>query len=613
VREATEQQRTSYLSGDCEGGALRGAKLVRRFPEAPELKAWYLSCLFGYDRDQALQMARQMTSNRPNEPWGWFALAMTVLSSDEALKASEKALALNPRHPDFLYLRAHRLRICDDPKCVENAIAFVDQHRSEVANPVELLVIKAQALEFLGTQLRPNPQTVKAAFEVLDEARRLDPDNYHATATSGRLLSSGDPEEGLPLLRQAVRLQPGSFGAHRELWRAYNAMAPPLQQKLRKEIEADIEDTAARHAGEPVAMTRIAEQYGTLGMGDKQKHIEDSILEKNPGTLAARNVLWNRLTRIQQLFYNQNLSNLSGEMPPPRHTSFDLTGKELPIDRAGIRERNADIQRFISSYLDHPTTEDKNLLGQMYQVLFESLERDPGCDPDELLRAVRGMKDHPAMSSNVHYQSQGAVALADRGIALAEAVEMARDSIARSEKNPAFPYREVDPSVDPNSVEARHDRAEAMARLHDALGWVLYKSGHTSEARKELEQAYALDPGEVDNLYHLGQLARGAADLKRAEKLFIECAVLPYLEGNPCPAALETLYREQHGSAVGYEQYYEGIREKGRSLKKERLLASRLPDPRPIPPFQLKSLDGEVTSSESLKGKVAVVHFWGFW
>src|SRR5262249_38686058 len=149
--------------------------------------------------------------------------------------------------------------------------------------------------------------------------------------------------------------------------------------------------------------------------------------------------------------------------------------------------------------------------------------------------------------------------------------------------------------------------------FHDALGWALYKSGRPTEARKELEQAYALDPGEVDNLYHLGQLARGAGDVKRAEELFAGNAALPYRRGNPCPAALEALYREQHGSTVGYERYYEGIMGKGRSLKKERLLASRLPDPRPIPPFQLQTLDGEVTSSESLKGKVAVVHFFGFW
>jgi tetratricopeptide (TPR) repeat protein len=205
------------------------------------------------------------------------------------------------------------------------------------------------------------------------------------------------------------------------------------------------------------------------------------------------------------------------------------------------------------------------------------------------------------------------VALAERGIALDEAVEMAHDAIARSEKNPAFPYLEEDTSVDHDSIEGGKDRAEAMASLHDALGWVLYKSGRTAEAREELNQAYALNPGEVDNLYHLGQLARDAADPKRAEKLFVECAVLPNLGGNPCPAALEALYRQQHGSTVGYERYYEGILEKWRSLKKERLLASRLRDPRPIPPFRLKTLDGQITSSESLKGKVAVVDFWGFW
>jgi len=362
-------------------------------------------------------------------------------------------------------------------------------------------------------------------------------------------------------------------------------------------------------------MSHIAEQYGDLGMADKQEEIEDRILKENPGTKGARDALWYRLFRIERFLGNHNPG---GETPPSRHASFDLTGQELSsLDAAVIRERNADIHRFILSYLDHPASEEKGpyaasqdqaLLGQMYLVLFDSLDADPNCDPEKLLRAVRGMRDHPPTFSSLSSQARGVVALAERRIALDEAVEMARDSIARGEKQ----FKEAD-SVESNSAQARRDRAQTMGRLHDALGWVLYRSGHTSEARKELEQAYSLNPGDVENLYHLGQLARGASNLKRAERLFAECAVLPYLKGNPCPAALEALFRQQHGSTIGYEQYYEGILEKGRSLKKKRLLASRLPDPRPIPPFHLKTLDGEVTSSESLKGKVTVVHFWGFW
>ena len=47
--------------------------------------------------------------------------------------------------------------------------------------------------------------------------------------------------------------------------------------------------------------------------------------------------------------------------------------------------------------------------------------------------------------------------------------------------------------------------------------------------------------------------------------------------------------------------------------RRKRVLAERIAKARVAPSFKLKTLDGKSVSLDDLKGKVAVVNFWGVW
>jgi hypothetical protein len=122
------------------------------------------------------------------------------------------------------------------------------------------------------------------------------------------------------------------------------------------------------------------------------------------------------------------------------------------------------------------------------------------------------------------------IELANRGIALDRAEEIARAALDRAEKKLA------DKRQDPDAVYLQLSQ-EVVAGLHDALGWVLFKQDRLQAAEQELKRSHEMRPGDRDNLYHRAELALARGDSPRAEDLLAECALLTPLSDNPCSPA----------------------------------------------------------------------------
>jgi thiol-disulfide isomerase/thioredoxin len=149
--------------------------------------------------------------------------------------------------------------------------------------------------------------------------------------------------------------------------------------------------------------------------------------------------------------------------------------------------------------------------------------------------------------------------------------------------------------------------------MQDALGWVFFNEGRLDDAEKELLQAHAANPESVQNIYHAGQVYEAKKAFDKAEEFYIKGISIQYPGENPNAKALKDLYLARNGKLDGYEKYLAGIREKESALRKQRVIAERIAEPQPMGAFKLKTLDGAELSSESLKGKIAVINYWGVW
>ncbi|HEU5181142.1 MAG TPA: redoxin domain-containing protein, partial [Candidatus Polarisedimenticolia bacterium] len=516
--------------------------------------------------------------------------------------------AMMPRNPDFLWLRASALSSdYEHPEHVEEAIKFVDDHRHEVENPADLLVVKAGAQEFLGSQVHNDPQRVAAALATLEEARRIDPTNYKAHSLAGLYLSrGGEPEKALPLLERAIKLAPDTIPAHVEYWQAVANLDPSQQASRREAVVKDMGAVVARSADFPWALWRAARAYGKLGLPDKQRDLEELLLRSYPDSGWEDAVVSDRLARIAQ---SLDLWNRDRGKPPQEGPAVNLAVEEIhPTPESLDREMGGGFKEFLWKYVEKPHPDNGPAqgytLGYAYMVLFEMARSDPGYDEKKLEQLVRGLVDHGDATQGS--DTRGLNELASRRIALDRTEQMARAALEQAEKKLA------EKSRDPNAIYLDSARGH-VARLHDALGWVLLRQGRIEAAEKELKMAHEMSPGDRENLYHRAELALARGERARAEDLLAECGLIPPRSDNPCTPALEDLYRRDHTDMTGYDRYAKAVFAKGRALKRERLLATRIQPARAILPFRFKSLDGPGFSSEDLKGRVAVIDFWGIW
>src|SRR5207249_11616713 len=100
---------------------------------------------------------------------------------------------------------------------------------------------------------------------------------------------------------------------------------------------------------------------------------------------------------------------------------------------AAKAELTESFQRFLWDYIERPRFEDEQLLGKVYAMLFTSCKNDPTVKTEKLARVVRGLAEHPWGWPGTN-TADGALALADRGVALDVAEETARKGAALVER-----------------------------------------------------------------------------------------------------------------------------------------------------------------------------------
>ena len=242
LAEATAKVEEAYHQMDFEFGAELGEQWAAWAPDALELRAWTVANFCGAELEgMAEGMAEEMMASHPDSPWSSLALGMVRVAgqdedkSDEALEASEKALAGLPDLTDAMILRGKALFLFQDP---DSAMAFVGTlSEPQLAHP-DVRVALAEAQLEAGLRTAFVADDVDQALEALLEGARLAYENIlqeHPSHIAANLGARGSPTTTRqlantskePLTRATARPPTSDFGNS-------SRRTPPLLRNKRR-------------------------------------------------------------------------------------------------------------------------------------------------------------------------------------------------------------------------------------------------------------------------------------------------------------------------------------------------------------------------------------------
>jgi tetratricopeptide (TPR) repeat protein/peroxiredoxin len=581
---AVQRVKSMYFAADFSRGAEEADRLVKQFPKSRELAAWRVANLARADRPRDAQAsAKALLDANRRDPWGWFA--QTVLleyaginyESTPILEASAEAYKRAPNHPAIVWVRALALSAEGQSK---QALALIDSAEARGPLSVEMLNLRGNALYNVATATRQRDQKLMdSAFALYADVRSKYPDDVASHLFPGsRMLNLGRQAEAYALLKRGVELSSTSVSAHQNYWSAIDGLKDRPQSDRDAEALADAEAFARARANDVTVLAAAAAQYKARRDSNHANALHERILTIAPTSLTAEWVHVNRYRGIRKDIYD---STVKDPTLKPRYAQA------------------------LWAFVDRPTHQSDRLLGDAYRELFHLA--DSTANPDTLARIVRGMVRYEGINPHVAY-ADGAIKLAERGGNFREAERIAREGL-KAGKAKIDEQRYV--------YETVGDYARAQdwmaAFMYDALGVVFMREGRLDEAERHVKHARELDPNSVKATYHLGELAEKRGKLDEAEQFYAKGSLVPSIRDNPNRSALRAVYGKKHGSFDGYDAYVANLADADRVKRRDAIAKTRAPKPMPLPGFSLKTLDGQVITPASLRGKTTVINNWGMW
>jgi thiol-disulfide isomerase/thioredoxin/surface antigen len=586
--DVASQLRESFFSYDYEAGVALGRKAFSGEGGTPEVGAWYaLNAARGSNEAEALRVAEELLARDRGSAWAQFALAAALIWNDkraeEALAASKRALEASPNRVDFLWLRAETLRLRNRK---DEAIELLDAHRSVLDRSVELLVVKASAIYDKslprGLDARTRDQLQSGALTIFHRARRLDATSVGPAYTAAWFLTvSRRIPEAYALLRPIAE-ESASPRVHGLYWSALRDNWE-LDARQKTELAAlDIDRFVARRPGHASTLSLVVNAADGLGLEAKLRAIEARLLEEYRDSKEAEELLLNRAARA---------------------------GLRAPGQSRSLAAESARHRQMLKSFIARPTHHDPTAVERAHTMLFESAENDRAVGDDELLEIIQGMRRRVASRPEIVF-ARSATALAKRGAHLDVAEKLARDGVSAI---PSAVDGAREKLADEQSVRSYEGYLHATMR--DALGQVLLQQNRLREAEQQLLVALEHSPSFAAANLHLGHVYERKGRLATAEDYYLRS----YSGGgttqvhDESAAALENLYEKRRGSKAGLAEYRVKLDRKVRSLERASLSAQVRGDAKRPEDFLLDRLEGGKLRLSSLKGKYAVIAFWGKW
>lgn len=576
-----------------------GQRLLRSAPSDARVRAWYIASLDQAQRFDELWAFVRRCSARPTGPWRTVECAYEVSTRDHGWRAGfdsadvllRAAVKQRPGDADLLLMATRLLirRVEFSTQKYAPLVAFLDSASLQAKGDYDMLAWRA-AVRFDAASVSPaDTAAQRLALRDLAELQRQQPDRVLAYRLATDRLMRSSAEAALPVARSAIALQPGAVSLRTTYWRLL--LRQPGGEPAAREaaVTADIASWLPAVDSSAAALLAAIRQLRSLKRDSLARMVEDRLLARNPVSREADDVLFSRARA-----WSDSLRRVSDSTSARPHADSARlrAAHRMALDRLVFQHR------FTSSMTQ----------GFAAAALLNIARDDSTYPSARLLAVARLVHDAPVMQTYATHAIP-AVALAERRIALAEAERWTREGARKV-------WRELDDrqSLYPSIGErvAALDRWQAVFLVARAV--VQIEAGRHAEADSTLDRALALSPGNPSALSQVGRLRLLQERRDDAEFAFVQALKDTDVLGvNRSRRELERLYAERHGSLEGWTSYLADVSRRETDTRRVRLLASELASPVKPPPFSLPALDGRMVTSESLKGKIVVVNFWGTW
>jgi thiol-disulfide isomerase/thioredoxin len=396
---------------------------------------------------------------------------------------------------------------------------------------------------------------------------------------SDDLVRRKQAERGAALMLEALHEYPFSAGLVTRYATAVRAVNTLSDEQKDAAVDAVTEPLLRARGDSPDVLLSIAAIYRSSRRTAEADALEELIIERQPSSPAAEMLAYERIYREAD----------------ERHGDTDPE----------VRKQE---EHLLREFLARPCHDNPALVPSAYQSLFLHARRDASVSNDEMRALIRGMAGD-GRNPNPQYLGAG-IELANRGIDFGEAERLIDLGAAAMEKQLA----RLKAAFDEKTYKLSMDNQRA--RVLDARGWLAFKRGDVATAARELEEAHTLSPGDASLQYHYGRLLEARGDVTGAQRewaLGIGSFIANDVNDNYL--ALAEKYKASHGGkADGLDAWITKLKPaEDAATRRMKVLAERTKKPHPAPKFALKTLDGRSVSLEELRGKIAVVNFWGVW
>lgn len=621
---AIDQVRDLYFKRDFERAAELAKKLLEKYPDSLELKAWYVMNLARNRDSSSLEIAEKLLEEKGENLWTLLALtsAQTYNKAENALETGAKLIKIAPTDEEAIF--AYKAALFRNDKDKE-AVEWLEKNRSNIKDQSRFLTELAEAIYYV--EKKKEKGQIQKAFDIFAQAVKLNPSSVNAHYQYGvYLVTANRNDASLPFLQRAVQLSPNVVGMRTYLWQRIESQTNKTDTQKNAELERAINQYLTQTKNSAEALLAGWNKYLDLtGWKElskpehvkKRDYFERIILQKYPNTKYDEEIAFMKIRSVYGKYFgkdegSKNLEILlkkKSKRTPEENQFFEKYKEKDKLYQA----EQIDLRR---TYLKRPKHFDTGKLGQVYINLFYQVANQKDSTDEEISALLKG-----TLENNKSYPANLNSYIA--GILLNRQKEQPNSTIAKdAEKYARLGIAEAEDKIKRLPKDAKPVKLYVLqAESFNVLADVLISQEKLDDAEKLLSKASQMkDETGGQNFFLEGannfteqlwaKFYTAKKDWDKAEALYLKTA---RDDEDFVKTTFEKFYEKKAGKKDGFEDYFAGIQQKLKIAAKEKIIQSRIKDAKEMIPFTLKTIEDKTVSSAELKGKVIVINIWGVW